>query len=313
MPRNFINQQELFDTALSEAIAAFRAVVDKYRNEQFYGFCFCVASPLSSVMAHANTIEGLQRILDEDSPDERPYYQWSSVEWDIEFGQRKTNGFMKNTNAILTAAGEIDEQEEGNEGVSAQRNRETLVTLAKVLLAVRAAGIFGDGHPHNRPAFWLDYYEPHPMLELPNYFIGPYLDPVDHVEILRNFDIPTTFEPPPQATQVAEYFCPSGQAWWEFSCTEAEFHQWFEPTMGHPILQQLFYGDDPSEIRKPITVSRFQDPANPKHGVCDHQITNGIVWEPQAQGVYMKNRLSFDRSLGRAFYYKTLLGPPISS
>lgn len=306
-----MDQQNLYDTALPEAMTAFQAAVDKYQGEHFYGFCFCVAAPLNSVMPHANTLEGLQRILPDDSPDERPYYQWSSAEWDLEFDQRRANGFMRNTTAMLMAV--LRDEDDGEEEQSAQQQRESLLTLAKVLLEVRKSGIFGKGTERNRPAFWLDSYEPHPMLELPNYYVGPYLDRVDHAEILRNFDIPTTFDPPSQAQQVSQYFCPSGRAWWEFSCTEDEFIQWFQPAMGHPILQQLFYGDEPTDITKPITVSRFHDPSHPQQGIRDHQVTDGIHWEPKAPGVYKKHRLVFDRSLGRAFYYKTLHGPAFDS
>lgn len=290
-------------------MAAFQTAVDKYQNEHFYGFCFFVAAPLNSVMPHANTVEGLERILDADSSNERPYYQWSSVEWDLEFGQRRANGFMQNTTAMLMAAS-VDEE---NKEYSAQQQRDSLLTLAKVLLEVRKSGIFGGDGDSNRPAFWLDSYESHPMLELPNYYVGQYLDPVDHTDILRNFDIPTTFDAPSQAQQVSQYCCPSGQAWWEFSCTEDEFIQWFQPAMGHPILQQLFYGDEPTAITKPITISRFRDPSHPQQGIRDHQVTDGIHWEPKAPGVYKKHRLVFDRVLGRAFYYKTLLGPAFDS
>ncbi len=187
MNRPTIDQKALFDTALPEAITAFQAVVNKFPTEQFYGFCFFVAAPLDCVMPHANTLEGLKRIWPEDEPEERPYYQWSSVEWDLEFDQRRVNGFMRNTNAMLMAA--FDEDDEDYEA-QAKQDEQTLVTLAKVLLEVRNAGVFGENSGSKRPAFWIDSYEPFPMLELPNQTVGPYLDPADHAEILRGLDIP---------------------------------------------------------------------------------------------------------------------------
>lgn len=187
LSRPTIDQEVLFNTALPEAIAAFQAAVDKYPTEHFYGYCFFVGPTLNCVMPHANTVEGLKRIWSEDEPEERPYYQWSSVEWDIEFGQRPTNVLMRNTNSMLFAA--YDEDNEDYAG-QAKQDRETLTTLAKVLLEVRNAGIFNGSGENKRPAFWIDSYEPFPMLEQPNYFVGPYLDPVDHAEILRSLDIP---------------------------------------------------------------------------------------------------------------------------
>lgn len=187
MPSIHLDQNQLFERAVSEGTAAFTKAISKYPKERFYAFCFYTDNDVTSIYPHANTREGLKRIYAGRDSEERNYYKWAPAEWGLNFGQYGRRDLMVRTNKLLHPDDREPEETPRSFGA---RKKQTIVTLTKALLAIRDAKVFQGHSARKKLAFWVnigdsDTHERKWMLH-PSF---PHLDSVDVRELKRLFEI----------------------------------------------------------------------------------------------------------------------------
>lgn len=183
MPSQSLDQKRLLETAFAEGRAAFEAVISRYPNERFYAFCLYTDNDVTSVFPTANTIEGIERILN-PALESRHYYQWNPAEWQLDFGHR----FMDETNNLLYPSFDPPERPDPP-GAFGKRKRATIGTLSAALLRIRESGIFTGHGLHERIAFWLNIGDAMPgEIEWMFQPVLPHLDRADLDELRKLFE-----------------------------------------------------------------------------------------------------------------------------